>query len=335
MAPPVLVITPGDPEGIGPEILIKLIREKRIPKKHTLIVVGDYRPFSKSKIPFFLLDPEDCFKKNAARLYRSHPYFFIPAPIPVTLASKKDFSLPGFQSGWSVVMATELVRHKLAKAMVTGPISKERLIRGGFKFSGHTELLAHLFRNKSKPCDVTMMLSNADLNVALVTTHLALRDVAAAITKERILKTIEQTVALLKSTPGLQKRIAVLGLNPHAGEGGAFGNEEIKIILPAVQKAKNRFKDFKITGPHPADTFFAVNQMKPKKDRAGAVVCMYHDQALIPIKLLDFKRTINITLGLPILRTSVDHGTAFDLVGKNKADATSLQCAMEWASRFG
>jgi 4-hydroxythreonine-4-phosphate dehydrogenase len=215
---------------------------------------------------------------------------------------------------------------------VTGPISKERLQKGGFHYAGHTEFLAHLCGLKQD--GVTMMLANSQLRVSLVTTHISLQNVSKFLTKEKISQTVLQTVEGLKLFWGIEKpKIAILSLNPHAGENGLFGDEEIKVIRPTLENLKNLGETscFEIEGPFPADTFFAHHISNPKFD---AVVCMYHDQGLIPVKLIDFQNTINVTLGLPIIRTSVDHGVGFDIAGKNRADPSSLLAAIQAAMRM-
>jgi 4-hydroxy-L-threonine phosphate dehydrogenase PdxA len=170
----------------------------------------------------------------------------------------------------------------------------------------------------------------------LVTTHLGIHQVSAALTREKIRRTVFHTVDGLQKFWGVQKpRIAVTALNPHAGESGLFGSEEIDIIQPEISHLNRKsLGKFEVEGPFPADTLFAKHILRSKKDRWDAVVCMYHDQGLIPVKLLDFHRTVNITLGLPIVRTSVDHGVGFDIKGKGIADASSLLAAIELAARI-
>jgi len=243
--------------------------------------------------------------------------------------SKGRFSLAGFQSGWAVERAARLVLGGVADAMVTGPISKERLQAGGYPYPGHTEMLAALCRRKQ----VTMMLANDQLRISLVTTHLALRDVSRAVTAREITRAVRQTVDSLQNWWGIRRpRVAICALNPHAGESGLFGTEEIRVITPTIRKLQKQFGDQAILqGPLPADTLFAKHVEARPGDRADAVVCMYHDQGLIPVKLLDFPRTVNVSLGLPIVRTSVDHGVAFDIAGTGKADASSFQSALRLA----
>jgi len=212
--------------------------------------------------------------------------------------------------------AIEDAKEGKIKAIVTLPINKESAKLGGFTFPGHTEFLAHSFGVK----EYAMMLANEKLKVVLQTTHVALKDVPNLITEGKILSKLRLIDKSLRNP-----RIAVAGLNPHAGENGLFGDEELKIIKPAVEKARK--EGINVTGPLPADTVF-VRALKGEFD---VVLCMYHDQGLIPIKLLGFGNSVNVTLGLPIIRTSVDHGTAYDIAGKGIANPESFKTAVKVA----
>jgi 4-hydroxythreonine-4-phosphate dehydrogenase len=208
-------------------------------------------------------------------------------------------------------------------AVVTAPINKTAMKMAGSKFLGHTEYIAH----RTKADDFVMMMAGKQLRVALVTIHMPLKEAAASLSTENIFKTIKITHGALKSRFGLKNpRLAVAGLNPHAGEQGLFGSEENEIILPAVQKAADSGMD--VYGPLPPDTVF-YHACKGKYD---TVVCMYHDQGLIPFKLLHFADGVNTTLGLPVIRTSVDHGTAYDIAGTGKADSGSMSAAIRMAA---
>jgi 4-hydroxythreonine-4-phosphate dehydrogenase len=311
-----IVLTPGDPEGVGPEITWKVLKNFKS-RTHRVLCVG-------ARAPFDALGVRIIESEHAPRERRPH-LWLRPAPVRA-----KGF-LPGFQAGWSLETATHLVLSGEAHALVTGPISKERLQRGGYPYFGHTDFLADLCRGRAKrPLENTMMLANDQLRVSLVTTHLSLARVPAAITRAGIRRATLQTFEALRDHWRVPRpRIAICALNPHAGEAGLMGREEIEIIAPEVRALQRRLgARATLTGPLPADTLFT------QKKRYDAVIAMYHDQGLIPVKLLDFPRTVNVTLGLPIVRTSVDHGVAFDLVGKNQADPTSLRCALELAIRF-
>ncbi|MFZ9595146.1 MAG: 4-hydroxythreonine-4-phosphate dehydrogenase PdxA [Bdellovibrionia bacterium] len=322
-----LVLTPGDPIGIGPEITWKALqaahlRQKKIP----LLCVGARKPFDDLGAPIVEVSG------NSPWVFpdRTEPFvWLLPAP---EFPPSQDLHLQGYQSGWAIEKATQLVLQGKASALVTGPISKDRLQKGGYRYPGHTEFLAELCQAP----EVTMMLANTSLRVSLVTTHLGLSQVSQALSAEKIRKTALQTAEGLRRLWGIKNpRLAVAALNPHAGESGRFGREEIDQIGPAIEALQNEAQGrFEITGPYPADTLFAKHHLASAEQRWDAIICMYHDQGLIPVKLLDFGKTVNITLGLPIIRTSVDHGVGFDIAGQGVADPSSLQTAIEWAFDF-
>lgn len=223
----------------------------------------------------------------------------------------------------SIERGVELVRAGECSALVTNPIAKKVLIDAGFGFPGHTEFLGHL---TGAPRAV-MMLAVEGLRVVPVTVHEPLAKVPALLTSDLIVETARITAAALKRDFGIAApRLALAGLNPHAGEGGAMGREEETVIRPAI--AQLLAEGLSVTGPHPADTMFHAKA----RERYDAALCMYHDQALIPLKTIDFDRGVNVTLGLPIIRTSPDHGTAFDIAGKGIASAESLIAAIELAA---
>ena len=219
--------------------------------------------------------------------------------------------------------AVRMAMSGAADAIVTGPISKEAINKAGYDFHGHTEFLAHLTKTK----DFCMMLAGKSLKVILVTIHESIKNVPQLLTKENVFKTIKITDDSFKKYFGFQRpRIAVAALNPHAGEGGLFGDEERRIIIPAVKKARQM--GVNASGPLPPDTLFYRAVRNKEFD---GIVCMYHDQGLIPLKLLHFEDGVNITLGLPIIRTSVDHGTAYDIAWKGVASPASMKAAIEMA----
>ena len=322
----VILLTPGDPGGIGPEILLKSLRQLPSSIRRSLVVVGAYRPFLKARSPYPFARIEGAAAHSflrdisAFRKQDKNKIPFVEAP-PALPTFKSSQAIAGFEAGWSVEFAARTILSGHAEALVTGPISKENLQLGGYPFSGHTDLLGSL-------CGVrqpTMMLANQFLRVALVTVHNSLGSVSSKLTQDGIQKTLSDTIKSLGIDWGIQNpRVAVTALNPHAGESGLFGREEIEVIYPAIKSSRKKFPFATIDGPFPADTLFAKNSLAKKKDRYDAVVCMYHDQGLIPVKLLDFPKTVNVSLGLPLIRTSVDHGTAFDIAGKNKADPSSM-----------
>jgi 4-hydroxythreonine-4-phosphate dehydrogenase len=245
---------------------------------------------------------------------------------------KKETILPGkptIEGGEAmveyIIRAVEMCRARELGAMVTCPISKFLMHQAGYRYDGHTQLIAHLTNTD----DYVMMLAGKVLRVALVTIHCALKDVPENLNEELVYRTIKITAMALRQDFGFEKPgLAVAALNPHAGESGMFGSEEEKIILPALIRAEN--EGFRVVGPLPADTLFC----KAAGGQFEAVVAMYHDQGLIPLKLLHFSDAVNVTLGLPIIRTSVDHGTAYDIAGTGEADPSSLKAAIRMAAEM-
>ncbi len=332
MKKPILVLTPGDPSGIGPEITwkaLQAIHQSNLPQNFSILCVGAQGPWEHLKAPVHLFSAHENVEAAAEQFQKATSdqpkVWLLPAP---SKAPDSRF-LEGYQAGWAIEQATQLVLQGKAAALVTGPISKERLQKGGYLFPGHTEFLAQLCGVE----EVTMMLANEHLRVSLVTTHLAIKDVAAALDFDCIRRAVLQTLSSLTKFWRIPcPKIAITGLNPHCGESGLFGREEIDLIQPLIQTLQVEFGNkVEISGPFPADTYFARQISLPRSERHDAVVCMYHDQGLIPVKLLDFHRTVNVTLGLPMIRTSVDHGVGFDIAGKGIANPSSLQAAIELA----
>lgn len=312
-----LAITTGDASGIGPEVIAKAIARTR---DSNLLIFGDpalYLPFRKFLPTRWSLHREEDFEsRHFGGFIRGTLNFVVPNP-------KRS-------SGRCIELATRAAIAKKVSAVVTGPIDKPQLHREGYRFDGHTEMLASLCKTK----EATMMLAGPELRVTLATTHVALSGASRALTPARLSKTIAHTVRAIREDFGKKNPcIAVLALNPHAGDGSLFGNEERKVIRPAIVSARKRFPYAKIEGPFPADGFFS--QWKPRHRRHfDAVVCMYHDQGLIPVKLLDFQNTVNVTLGLPIVRTSVDHGTGRDIAGRGIADESPMVTAIHMARQI-
>ena len=302
-----LVITPGDPDGIGPEVTAKAIAALSTELKgHQVVIVGPSKPFKR-------------YKK-------------ILSTQKITFFEPPERSSPGYQAGWSIETATQFVlAAPKSRVLVTGPISKERLQAGGYFFKGHTDFLANLTHTKN----VTMMLANSIFKVTLVTNHCAISQVSAKITTKAIETTFEHSYGFAKDLLKKKRpKIAVMGLNPHSGENGILGNEELKTILPALVQLKKKYPDAVITGPHSADSFFAIEAALPANKRHDVIIAMFHDQGLIPVKLMGFNESLNMTLGLPIIRTSVDHGTAFNIANKNKADPNSMIYAIRMAIQY-
>lgn len=303
---PVVAVTMGDPSGIGPEVVLKALADSEIAPLAKWVVVGDTR----------ILDKAGKIANATVRDVKS-------------LSSLDDFAFGKLDARYGqaavdyVRVATEMCLAGEAQAMVTAPLNKEAVTLSGRQFSGHTEYIAEL----CGASDSRMLLASEILSTVHVSTHVPLRR-ACDLDTARILRTIELGNAAMKLLGFARPRVAVCGLNPHAGEHGLFGNEDQRFIVPAIEQGRQKGID--CSGPHAGDTIF----LQASRGAYDLVVAMYHDQGHIAMKLLDFAGTVNISLGIPIIRTSVDHGTAFDIAGKNKADAHSMKQAMRMAARM-
>jgi 4-hydroxythreonine-4-phosphate dehydrogenase len=322
---PRIAITMGDPAGIGPEIIVKALLMPDIHEVCRPVVLGDIGCLEMASTGMGSLS----FQRISTPSETTGRQGLIEV---MPLSELKDSVSPGrpTRDGGKamvdyVLKAVELSVGGQVAAMVTAPISKELMHQAGYQFDGHTELLGHLTGTQ----DCVMMLAGDRLRVSLVTIHCALAEVPRRLSEALIVKTIGITYRSLQRDFGIDKpRVAVAALNPHAGESGLFGNEDKTIVGPAVEAARD--SGLSIEGPFPADTVFH----HASTGRYDAVVAMYHDQGLIPLKLLHFSDAVNITLGLPIVRTSVDHGTAYDIAGKGMADPSSLTAAIKMAAKI-
>jgi 4-hydroxythreonine-4-phosphate dehydrogenase len=286
---PTIAITAGDPCGVGPEIAVKAARNPRVVAMCRCVIYGPHGADDLARFPTGRID--------AAAGAAAHD---------------------------AIVAAVADARAGRVDAIATAPINKAAFAAAGLPWRGHTELLAHL----CGVADVAMMFWSDRLRVVLATVHIPLADVPRALTGDRLLATLHLTAASLPAFGLASPRIAVAGLNPHAGEGGLLGTEDRDTIAPAVVAAQKDGID--VVGPLPADTVF----VRAARGEFDVVVAAYHDQGLVPVKLLAFGRAVNVTLGLPIIRTSVDHGTAFDIAGKGVADESSLTEAILLAARL-
>lgn len=315
-----IAITPGEPAGIGPDLLIQLAQLKQ---SQELIVVADPELLlHRAKILKLPLTIRSFDSKLPAQISQQGELCVAPCQLnsPCQAGELNSKNAPYVLE--TLDTAIELCLNNIAQAFVTAPVHKGVINDAGISFSGHTEYLAE----KTKVKKVVMMLATKGLRVALVTTHIPLREVSEQITHNNLVETIQILATSLKEDFAIPSpRIVVCGLNPHAGEGGHLGREEIDIIEPAL--ATLRKQGFSLLGPLPADTVFTPKVL----DHADAVLAMYHDQGLPTLKYKGFGKAVNITLGLPIIRTSVDHGTALDLAGKGTADLGSLQVALQTA----
>ncbi len=315
-----LVITPGEPAGIGPDIVLKVAANTF---NFPLVVVADKIFLAERArqlgltINFCDYDPKQPIRKD--QLTVQHIPLKVPGIAQHLNSANASYVLECLQ------FATQACLRKEFHALVTGPVHKGIIIEAGFTFSGHTEFLAKL---TNSPLPVMLMVAET-FQVALVTTHIPLAAVSAAITHKRVTETIQVLAKDLTQRFGIDRpRISVCGLNPHAGEGGHIGREEIEIISPAL--AKLRQQGYHLIGPVSADTAFTPYALQ----QCDAIVAMYHDQALPVVKAMSFSSGVNVTLGLPIIRTSVDHGTALELAGTGKVDPSSLIAAMNLALRL-
>lgn len=330
MAPkPIIAITMGDPSGIGPEIILKALNDPAVRKAARPLILGDWGVLQRTRIKgrrpklvcwqpgqrlLPMLDDAKSFtvcSLSALSARDSRP------GVAAKVAGHGTFSY--------IRVAAKLALSQVAGAIATAPLSKNILFEAGYNYPGHTELLGEL--GGTPEC--RMMLIGAKLRVVPVTGHIPFAKVPRSLSRDNLQKTFELTHASLKKSFAIAKpRIAVAALNPHGGEQGNFGAEEIEIITPAVKAARRR--GLPVFGPFPADSLFH----HAARGAYDAVVCMYHDQGLIPLKLHHFYGGVALTLGPPFIRTSVDHGTAYDIAGKDKADPTSMIEAILLAARL-
>jgi 4-phospho-D-threonate 3-dehydrogenase / 4-phospho-D-erythronate 3-dehydrogenase len=319
----IIALTLGDPAGIGPEIIVKAFQDELLPIENQILVIGDAELLKKTVkqiAPKIRIHPVTSPHEGR---YQTYTIDVIDLNnVPEALPMGKPSTEGGKASYEAIQKAVELALKDEVTAITTAPINKKSLHMAGHTFPGHTELLGHLTDSKNP----SLMMEGNSLRVVLVTTHLALDQVKSQITEEKVLQSIRQTNAWLQKHVKEIPSIAVVGLNPHCGDGGIFGQEETEFILPAIKTAQN--EDIQASGPYPADALF----QRAASEKYDAVICMYHDQGMIPVKMNGM--SVNITMGLPILRTSVDHGTAYDIVGYNKASAENLKLALKTASRL-
>lgn len=323
----VIALTMGDPAGIGPEITLKCWAERNERGCPPFLFVGSAEVLERCARNLDLDAPIHRIQQpaQAREIFPlALPVLDLPLPVSCQPGAPETRNAPVIIR--SIDLACDLVRTGQTSALVTNPIHKNSLYSSGFSQPGHTEYLAQLCGPDIRP---VMMLASERLRVVPVTVHIPLREVPSRLTRESIVHAAETTyLALQRDFDIPAPRLAMAGLNPHAGESGAMGREEIDLLLPAVRELKT--KGISVDEPRAADSLFH----ETARGRYDAVLCMYHDQALIPIKTLDFDKAVNVTLGLPIVRTSPDHGTAFNIAGKNQANPTSLLAALDLAARM-
>ena len=314
MAKPRIAISLGDPSGIGPEVTARALASAEVKRALMPVVFGDARIWKRACEAARISNP----------LLRGHPVVEVSRLArSEARPGKPDRAGAKAQLAY-LAAATYAVASGDCQALCTAPLSKAQVNAAGLPFTGHTEYLAERFDRR-----VLMMLAGSRLRVVLATTHLPLAQVPAALDRDRLAADLQLLSKELRRFGLSRPRIAVCGLNPHAGEQGHLGDEDDSIIRPAIARARAR--GVRAEGPFAADSLF------PKAIDGGydAVFAMYHDQGLVALKLLHFRDGVNVTLGLPFLRTSPDHGVAYDLAGTGDADATSMKQALLWAARYG
>ncbi len=316
----------GDPSGIGPEVVLKAVAEEEVRRCCVPVIIGDAQLLAHTARTLDLQSGYDIIRKGE--------------PIPEHLSEPTIYHLdnisgfiePGIESGAAgraaagyIEAGVELCAAGSVDAIATAPINKRALFLGGYSFPGHTEFLAHLTGSE----EYAMAFVAENLRVVLISTHVPLAEAIRLVQRDRLVRTINLTNRELKRWGIERPRIAVAALNPHGAEGGLFGVEEASEILPAIE-ACHGVDDMNVAGPFSADTVF----LRASRGEFDAVIACYHDQAMIPVKCLSFGEAVNVTLGLPFIRTSVDHGTAFDIAGKGIAEHSSMVAAIKLAAEL-
>ncbi|HHX98116.1 MAG TPA: 4-hydroxythreonine-4-phosphate dehydrogenase PdxA [Kiritimatiellia bacterium] len=314
-------ITAGDPNGIGPEVALRAVRARQ-PAGRRIVLIGHRPVWERMARQLGCPCPPE-IATLAAPLPRCATWD--PGMAPAPALHPGQIRAAAARAAYSYILgAAAAAQNGQLDAIVTAPIHKAAFQRAGIREIGHTELLARLTGTRR----YAMMLFGEKIRVVLATRHLPLRDVPAALTQEVVIEAVEMLARALPWMGFTRARIGVCGLNPHAGDGGALGDEEQRVIAPALARCRRR--GWNVAGPIPADAIF-YQHLAGQYD---AVVAMYHDQGLAPMKMLSFDSGVNLTLGLPIVRTSPDHGTAFDIAYKNQANPASTCAALDWAARL-
>ncbi|MFQ5849050.1 MAG: 4-hydroxythreonine-4-phosphate dehydrogenase PdxA [Candidatus Binatia bacterium] len=328
MPKPIVAVTMGDPAGVGPEVVLKALAHPEVREACHPLILGDLGVLHRTERrnrgwPFRLTRWGK--GQPMSKGENTVPVLCLTSLSPKQSRSGHPSKACGEAAYCYIRAAVGLVLSRVAHAVATAPISKKVLHLAGYDYPGHTEMLAEM--TKTKEC--RMMLLGRCLKVVLVTVHIPLAQVTREMSRKRIRITLELAHQALRKYFSIPRpRLAVAGLNPHAGEGGIFGLEEKRIILPAIEDARKQ--GIRAYGPLPADSLF----YQAVRGQYDAVVCMYHDQGLAPLKLLHFSDGVSLVLGLPMIRTSVDHGTGYDIAGKNVADGSSMKEAILLASRL-
>ncbi len=324
---PLVGISMGDPAGIGPEIIVKALSDPDILKTCTPLVLGDQSALRQAaeisglEFDFGMLGNSDLGRVIAP----GGKYIFDMSNVPAGMPLGVESTDAGAASGEYIRKAVDLCLSGVIDAVATAPINKKSFSSAGYEYPGHTEFLADLTVTK----EFAMCFFAEKLRVVLLSTHLRISEAILLVKKEALVKLIRFTARELEKLLGKAVKIAVAGLNPHASEGGMFGDEEAKEIAPAIRKCRDEL-EIDVSGPYSPDTVF----LRGFQGEFDAVIACYHDQATIPVKCLSFGKAVNVTLGLPIIRTSVDHGTAFEIAGQNKAESGSMKEAILLAAEL-
>jgi 4-hydroxythreonine-4-phosphate dehydrogenase len=323
---PRIAITMGDPAGIGPEVVLKAVAEEKVRRACRPIIVGDAQLLAHTARTLDLSCGYDVVGRGEAiSAATDDPVIYHLNNIGGHIEPGIESGAAGRAAGEYIEAAVELCAAGEADAISTAPINKRALFLGGYSFPGHTEFLAHLTR--AEECAMAFVAAN--LRVVLISTHVPLAQAIRLVERQRIERVVRLTDRELKRWGIERPRIAVAALNPHGAEGGLFGVEEAAEIVPAVVACRDE-TGIDVSGPFSADTIF----LRASRGEFDAVVACYHDQAMIPVKCLSFGEAVNVTLGLPFIRTSVDHGTAFDIAGKGIAEHSSMVAAILLAAEL-
>ena len=321
---PRIGITMGDPAGIGPEVVLKAVAEEEVRRACIPVIIGDAQLLAHTARTLDLQSGYDIVRAD-------EPFPEHSEPVIYHLGNIHGFIEPGIESGAAgkaaggyIEAAVELCAAGSVDAVATAPINKRALFLGGYSFPGHTEFFAHLTGAE----EYAMAFVAGNLRIVLISTHVPLAEAIRLVERDRVLKIITLANRELQRWGIERPRLAVAALNPHGAEGGLFGVEEASEIMPAIDAGRR--DDINVQGPFSADTVF----LRASRGEFDAVVACYHDQAMIPVKCLSFGEAVNVTLGLPFIRTSVDHGTAFDIAGKGLAEHSSMVAAIKLAAEL-
>ena len=321
---PRIGITMGDPAGIGPEVVLKAVAEEEVRRACIPVIIGDAQLLAHTARTLDLQSGYDIVRAD-------EPFPEHSEPVIYHLGNIHGFIEPGIESGAAgkaaggyIEAAVELCAAGSIDAVATAPINKRALFLGGYSFPGHTEFFAHLTGAE----EYAMAFVAGNLRIVLISTHVPLAEAIRLVERDRVLEIINLTNRELQRWGIERPRLAVAALNPHGAEGGLFGVEEASEIMPAIDAGRR--DDINVQGPYSADTVF----LRASRGEFDAVVACYHDQAMIPVKCLSFGEAVNVTLGLPFIRTSVDHGTAFDIAGKGLAEHSSMVAAIKLAAEL-